>query len=259
MMYRSLLFVPSVTKMLQKIPSFTADSFIVDLEDSISEDNKEEALDSLVSFLSTNHRNIFVRLDRNHMYEELRALKSLGIEGLMLPKFEDPSDFDDYIPYLECLKIIALIETPLGAVNTDKIAACRWVDALALGAEDYTASIGMKSTPEFLMQVRSRLIMYGRAYDKCIYDTPSFETKDMGKLECEVKLSRDMGFDGKLAINPKQIDPINRLFVSYDYDKLQYLIDEYEKAGKAVVMIDGMPYEKMHIKRFKKIITERIR
>ncbi len=60
---RSLLFVPSVEKMMNKIAGFAADGYIIDLEDSIPMERKKEALDALVNFLNTSPEKIFVRLD----------------------------------------------------------------------------------------------------------------------------------------------------------------------------------------------------
>lgn len=66
-----------------------------------------------------------------------------------------------------------------------------------------------------------------------------------------------MGFDGKLAINPRQLAYIKKAFFGGDLAAMQEIIDLYEKEQKAVLMIDGKAYEKMHIAHMKKIIKEK--
>ena len=242
---------------MSKIPALTADGFIIDLEDSINEEEKSNALKLLSSYLSERPEssNIYVRLNKTYFKEEAIALNSFNV-GFMLPKFETPDDYSCIEGIWNQHKIIALVETPIGVINIQQIAQCQWVDAIAFGAEDYTASVNMLNDDALLLPVKSSLIISAKAYGKKIFDTPSFKINDHDAFEKEVSNSVSLGFDGKLLINPKHIEYVNKCFADADLDRLAHIISEYEKSGEAVVVIDGKVYEKMHISRFKRIIKE---
>lgn len=256
-MLRSLLFVPAKEKMMSKIPALTADGFIIDLEDSINEDEKSDALKLLCSYLSehTELSNIFVRLNKTRFEEEAIALNGFNV-GFMLPKFEKPEEFSRIDGIWNQHELIALVETPMGVINIQQIAQCLWVDAIAFGAEDYTANVNMLNDDVLLLPVKSTLIVSAKAYGKKIFDTPSFKINDQDAFEKEVLNSVSLGFDGKLAISPKHIQYINDTFNSSDLNYIKSVVARYEADGNAVVVIDGKVYEKMHINRLKKIIKE---
>ena len=254
---RSLLFVPANEKMLGKIPSFSADAYIVDLEDSISPGKKEDALKNVIEFLKYHRKNIFVRLDSALIANQVSALSGCDFDGYMLPKFEAPENFAHFIDEFSRRKIIALIETPAGLVNVRETASCSWVDGLAFGAEDYTSCTGMKNSHELLYAHKSRLVMFAKAFRKLVFDTPCFVLNDDEKFFAEVQASVDMGFNGKLAVHPKQIETINKLFLrESDRDFMRSIIARYEASGEAVISVDGKIYEKMHIAEFKRILGE---
>ena len=257
-MIKSLLFVPATEKMINKIEGFNADAYIVDLEDSIEDSKKEEALSIASKMLpSISKCNLFVRVNKPSFEKEIEALKSLGNIGFMLPKFERVEEYSKVESILENHEVIALIETPLGITNAKEIAECKWVNALAFGAEDYTAVTNIKNDDTFLLYQKSLLVNIGRAYNKKVYDTPSFQLYDENKFEEEVMNSVDFGFDGKLAINPKQVNTINESFRRLNIEYLKKIIYEYETRGEAVCVIDGKVYEKMHISHIKRIIKEK--
>lgn len=256
-MLRSLLFVPAKEKMLNKIASFTADGYIIDLEDSIGEEEKGNALNSVITFLNERHDtpNLYVRLNKIRFEEEAIALNHFDV-GFMLPKFEILDDYSKFRDVWDQHGVIALIETPMGVLNAHETAKCTWIDALAFGAEDYTASVNMLNDDVMLRPVKSILVMTAKAYNKKVFDTPSFKLNDENEFEQEVKNAVSLGFDGKMAISPKHIQFINDTFNSSDIDYMKSVISRYEADGNAVVVIDGEVYEKMHISRFKKIIKE---
>lgn len=254
----SLLFVPAKAKMLDKIAISTADAWIIDLEDSIAHDEKDVALSAAVNFLRVSHRaeDCFVRIDREFMAEEVNALQGLKLRGFMVPKVEDCDFIDGFKGAFEGRENIALIETPRGLVEINSIANNKHIAALAFGAEDYTAAVNMQNTDGNLTALKSRIIMYAKAYGKDAYDTPSFGINDVVKADAEAQRSADLGFDGKMAIHPKLISGINRAFKMHDIERMRQIVFSYEKRGEAVLVLDGNVYEKMHIDRFRRIIRE---
>ena len=255
----SLLFVPAKPKMMRKIKSLHADGYIIDLEDSIEPQNKKEALMDLLNELPEvllHAKNIIVRLNKDNYIEEMSKLNSYDVD-FMLPKFENFLEYKDIVKLCNNHKFYALIETPLGMVNLKDTASNQYISGLAFGAEDFTACVGMKNDISYLMYQKSMLITYAKAYGKTVYDTPSFQLYDYEHFKIEVNNAVDLGFDGKMAINPKHISYINDSFSEVNLEKIREIVDIYEKKQSAVLTFNGKVYEKMHIDHMKKIIKER--
>ena len=258
MIYRSLLFVPARKKMLNKIVELHAEAYIIDLEDSISKDKKDEALDALCDFLESNRdiKNIYIRVNNDRLFIEMKRIREYSNVGIMLPKFEDSKQYYQFEKDLLNHRVIALVETPLGVINALSIASCSWVEALAFGAEDYTTAMGMKNDTRLLLYAKSALLVAAKANGKAIYDTPSLQISDENLFKMEVQNAVDMGFDGKMAIHPKQIEDIHKMFSGMSIKELMRIIEAYDNAGSAVTVIEGKVYEKMHIERMRKLIHE---
>jgi len=256
--FRSLMFVPAVEKMLRKIIQYNADAYIIDLEDSIIESDKSDALERCVAALNEMNsvENIFVRLNKNLAVIELERLKKFKGLGFMLPKFESAEDYAEFCNKLKGHYTIALVETPKGVVNISSIAMCKNIDAIAFGAEDYTASVNMKNEDGYLNGIKLQIVANAKAFNKKVFDTPSFKVGDEKSFECEVDNSVSLGFDGKLLIHPKHIEYINNAFGCADIDYMRKVVEAFEKSGEAVFVYDGKVYEKMHITRFKRVIKE---
>lgn len=255
---KSLLFVPAKDKMLAKIPSLNADAYIIDLEDSIPEEEKANALNRTVNYIDSlaSASNIIVRINSNHAERELYELSKFSEIGFMLPKFEKKNPYSVQAELLKGRYTIALIESPKAFAELQSICETEYINALAFGAEDYTAKVNMENNVDYLFFQKSILVTYAKAYDLQIYDTPSFKINDDSEFEREVKNAMALGFDGKMAISPKHVQFINETFNSNDLDYMKSVISRYEADKNAVVVIDGKVYEKMHINRLKKIIKE---
>lgn len=255
---KSLLFIPVQEKFLSKPLPEAADAIIFDLEDSVLKESKSAALDMLSDYMEKCQckDKLYVRLDREFMKEQTAILNRFDIRGYMIPKMEDSKVLDEITGEYK-KKIIALIETPLGFVNLKNIAESDRIESLAFGAEDYTTQTNMLNVFDNIYFYRSRLVMYAKAFGKKVYDTPSFNYLDLKELEEETIKVQNMGFDGKLAIHPKQLDVINRVFADYDYEYLRYVLAEYKRQGVAVLKLDGKVYELPHINRIKRILQEK--
>lgn len=244
--------------MLRKIQNLDADAYIIDLEDSISEKEKEQALEETENFLHTMNiaRDLFVRVNLSSMDKEMKRLNQFADIGYMIPKFEVKNEIIDLVCNLGNRKIIALVETPKGLADINQIASYEWVNAIALGGEDYTAAMNMENSMQMLYYAKSRIVMYSKAHKKQVFDTPSFVLDNDDLLVEEITNAERMGFDGKLAISPRHIEKINKIFGKHDIEEMKKIVFLYEKSGEAVFKFEGKIYEKMHIARMKKIIQE---
>lgn len=255
---RSLLFVPAEERRLAKIGKTNADAYIIDLEDSIDEKNKDIALEETIKFL--NHHffeNLFVRINKDRHLEELKRLQNYSV-GFVLPKMQSDKDYSDANEFLQNRKVIVLIESSKALMNINLIAAIPWIYALAFGAEDFTATSGFINDNKNLFVPKSMVSIAAKAYEKFVYDSPCFKLHDNSELKEELTQAIGLGYDGKLAIHPKQIDLINRSFQMQNINYLEDIVNRYDQSGKSVCEIDGFVYEKMHIDNMrKKIIKEK--
>lgn len=256
--YHSLLFVPANSDMLSKIENINADAVIIDLEDSIRGKDKDKALVEAELFL--NHysfdKDIFVRINPDRSEQEINVLNKFCITGYMLPKAENNKDIIEFCKLSSEKKLIALIETLGGVIGIREIAANSCVNMIAFGAEDYTAQTGIRNEDEFLSYVKSKIVLYAKAYGKKVFDTVSINITDKEKYCREAQKSRDYGFDGKLTIHPMQVEVVNNVYKGDDIDYYRYILDEYDKNDRAILKLDGRIYEKPHIERIRKIIQE---
>ena len=254
---QSILFVPAKAKTLAKIASSEADAYIIDLEDSIADGEKDNALSLAVDYLKAcEGQTCFVRVDRRYMEAQMAALRPLAFRGFMIPKTESCDFIDLYADHFARREIMALIETPLGMAKIDSIARHEKIAALAFGAEDYTAAANMQNTEENLLPLKSRIVMFAKAYGKCVYDTPSFNITNVACANAEALHSASLGFDGKLAIHPGLILGIKSAFGLHDMASVQRIVSAYESQGEPVMLFEGKVYEKMHIDRLKRILKE---
>lgn len=254
--FKSLLFVPAKAKMLAKLATMGKCAYILDLEDSIIPDDKAKALKLVSDFLSENNANKgFVRINAENSEAELNELAKYKT-GFVLPKFENPEHYEKSLDILREHDVIALVETPLGVVNIERIARTQWVDAIAFGAEDYTAAVNMENKIDFLQYQKSRLVTFAKAYNKFVYDTPSFKLDDENEFKREVDNAVALGFDGKMAISPKHLAYINESFRHYDLSYIKSVTEQFEASGLGVLVIEGHIYEKPHIERLKRILRE---
>lgn len=254
--FKSLLFVPAKAKMLAKLATMGECAYILDLEDSIVPDDKAQALKRVSDFLSEHYSNKgYVRINADNSEAELNELAKYET-GFVLPKFENPEYYERSLDILKEHDVIALVETPLGVVNIERIAKTQWIDAIAFGAEDYTAAVNMENKIDFLQYQKSRLVTYAKAYNKFVYDTPSFKLDDVNEFKREVDNAVALGFDGKMAISPKHLAYINESFRRYDLAFIKSVTEQFEASGLGVLVIEGHIYEKPHIERLKRILRE---
>lgn len=257
---KSLLFVPAMPSKIKKAFQYNADAIIFDLEDSIKKNSKKQALLDLIEALTKYENNdmkaIFVRVNSETMEFELEQLEKTGkiITGYVIPKTEGNWSLRNINGINK--QITALIETPKGFVNLHEIAASDTVDAIAFGAEDYCSLTNMENREDFLLPLKIDIVKHARAFNKSCYDTISKEVKKTQKLEDDIRISKELGFDGKLAIHPIQVDIINNTFTILDVDKIKRIISKFEENDNGVLVDEGEIYERPHIELLKRKIGQ---
>ena len=248
---RSMLFVPGNNeKMIYNAARTDADAIIFDLEDSVVESSKQQARDVINKILKTelfDKFHIFVRLnDRysNHLQQDVFQLVNEKITGFIFPKSftkEDILYFEEILASAESaagftagtFKILPLLETASSILHAEEICrASLRIIAIVFGSEDFCADIrGIHDeTHAALLVPRALCVMAARSAGVIPIDTTHVNIHDLEDLEQNLKLGRNLGFEGKLLLHPKEIELTNKYFTpsKQEYEKQQSL---YEKGG----------------------------
>lgn len=262
---RALLFMPgdSLRKM-QKGASLGVDSLILDLEDSVTLDQKAVARQTVVEALRTldfgkSERLIRINsLNTRLFQDDLSATIGAHPDGYVIPKVESAEQVQYVSHWLDvaerdydwppgAINLIVIVESALGIVNLREIvSADRRVSALAFGAEDFASSIGAtrSAAGTEVLYARSAVVTYASAFGLSAIDTPFVNLQDDEGLAWDAAFAAQMGYSGKFAIHPRHIAPIEHAFnpteaaISY----AQRLLDanrQQQADGTGVFQLDG--------------------
>ncbi|HVS85183.1 MAG TPA: CoA ester lyase [Gaiellaceae bacterium] len=219
---RSCLAVPgSNERMLAKAAALPADEVVVDLEDAVAPSDKERARELAVAALRSGFRGT-AALRANARgtawwEDDLRAAAEAGAEVVVLPKVESPEDVAAAAELLIAgTGIEALVETARGVAEVERIAAAgHGLEALLFGPADFAASVGI---PVLTIgagswdYVLARIVVAARANGLQAVDGPHAVLDDEPGLLASAQRAVSFGFDGKWAIHPSQIEPLNAAF-----------------------------------------------
>jgi len=268
---RSLLYLPGARpEMYPKALKSGTDIVCVDLEDAVSADVKDETRANVFALFAEPYDSNVERLIRLNGVEtdagkaDLEALSQaeIPLDGVVIPKCADP----DHVTMVEDaawsrhpdLRIHPLIESAQGAEAAFDIAAASpRVGFIMLGSQDMATSLRADHAWEPLLYTRSRLVAAAAAHGKDVLDAPYFDIGDLDGLADETEKVRALGFVGKSAIHPKQIETINGIFSpnADEVDRARNLVAKFEGQDLAAVMIDGEFMEPPIIARLKRIIA----
>ncbi len=259
-----MMFVPGNNPaMMQDAFIYGPDSIMLDLEDSVTMAEKDAARLLVYNALTTidyGNTEMVVRinpLSTPYGKKDIEAVVKAGVDVIRMPKTETADEVKEVECEIErvereigCLgrtKIMAAIESTLGVVNAYSIAvASKRMMGIALGAEDYCANLKAQRSPEGteLLLARQTIVVAARAAGIDALDTVYSNLNDMETFRREVELIKQLGFDGKSIINPRQIEVVNEVFApkQKDIDKALTIIaaiKEAEKRGSGVIAVNG--------------------
>lgn len=251
---RSLMFVPAHNqKLLDSSVRRDADVLLLDIEDSVPPVEKQKARDNILEFVKRSDLNgklIFPRVNDRESGELLKDLYQLtvkGVHGFMYPKSDKEEDvyfvgklletieYEKGIP-IGTFKLIPLIETAGAVMNIQEICkACTRVVAVAFGCEDYVTSLKGKHDAEgqSIFFARNAIVNAARATGVLPIDTVHIKVHDLEDLEKNLILSKNLGFEGMLVLNPKELPLVNGYF-SPSEDEVAWATEMVELAEEAV-------------------------
>lgn len=277
---RTMMFIPGNNPgMMRDAHLYGADSLMFDLEDSVKLAEKDTARFLVYNALKTiNYGNIelVVRvnpLDTDHGKADIEAMVCAGVNIIRLPKSETAQDIIDVDNYItECEKkhgipvgstgMMAAIESALGILNAKEIAhASDRLIGIAIGAEDYVTDLKTTRTTSGveLFAARAQLLIAARSAGIAALDTVYSDVNNEEGFRKEVQLIKDMGFDGKSVINPRQIAPVVEIFTpsAKDIEKSERIIEalkEAETKGLGVVSLNGKMIDKPVVLRAQRML-----
>jgi citrate lyase subunit beta/citryl-CoA lyase len=235
------MYVPGNNpRMLNSAGMYDCDCLVFDLEDSVTLAAKDDArflVKNALKHLSFGEAELWVRINKTTAKEDISAIKYGNPHGICLPKTEEKEDMVILQNILEEEELngymMPIIETARGVENAAEIAcATENVIALAFGAEDFTQDIGGKRTWDSLLYPRSRLVVAATAHGIQALDTIYPDIQDIDGLREETCKIMAMGFQGKGAIHPSQIEVIHQCFTPTDkeIEEAQAILEAVEKA-----------------------------
>ncbi|GKV64486.1 MULTISPECIES: HpcH/HpaI aldolase/citrate lyase family protein [Sporosarcina] len=272
MLLRSLLFVPGNNeKVIAKAEQLPADVIIYDLEDAVALDQKADARERVCAALSATAKSVVVRvnsMETPYFLDDIQAVASVKadtIRAIMLPKTNRDADvmaLDQLLTSLDVpanVEILPLLETALGVQNAFDIGCSSdRVKRLAFGSVDFGLDIGATLTAEGteLLYARSRIVLASRAAElQKPIDTVFVDFRDTAGLEKEAVMVKGLGFGGKLAIHPAQVDSVNSIFQPTQAEKEEAaeIMAYVEEHGAAVFQLHGKMVDEPIIKRARQI------
>lgn len=274
-----MLYVPGISeKMLGKAVTCGADSVLLDLEDSVAPDKKAEARELVKNILAEDFGSITKTVRINGMntpfaLDDLKTIIPAKPDAVRIPKIETKEDVekaDEVISSIEeesgievgSVKIHAMIETALAVENAFEIAkSSARIDAITIGGQDLTADMGIAKTESGIeiMYARQRIVMAAKVARVAAIDTVYADVQNEEGLIKETQLIKDLGFDGKAVIHPRQIEPIHKVFnpTEAEIAKAQEIVDAFEKAqaeGVGVFTIGSKMIDAPVVMRAQKVL-----
>lgn len=264
---RCMLFVPALApERFAKALASGADAICIDLEDAIAPSRKAEARDILIDYLSGKDgcdARIWLRInpvETKAGEDDLAALEKLRQRfSLLLPKIEAPDILDAVAARLGSARLIAIVETALGLSRVETLAGAGGALAgLLFGPGDLSASLGCAPDWDALLYARSRTVLAARAAGIDVLDGPYFHLADTSGVEREARAAAALGFDGKIAVHPKQVAPIMAGFMPGDdeIDRARRVLDIFADERVGVATIDGRLVDGPLIENARRVIRK---
>lgn len=280
---RSLMFVPAHSdKLLESASKVNTDVLLFDIEDSVQpERNKQIARDKLLAKIKGGKyegRTIFPRIndrESGQLLKDVMQLTVSEVDGFMYPKAKRGEDiyfFDKLLETIEfekgyeigTFKIIPLIETASAVMNVQEIcSASKRVVAIAYGSEDFITDLqGIHDEQhQSLFTPRAMIAMAARAHNIIPIDTVHVRVKDLEDLEVNLKVSKNLGFEGMLVLNPIELDLVHKYYSPSEEElihsrEILKLDKEARKNNQGVAIMKGKFIGPPFVAKAKRILSK---
>ena len=262
---RTMIFLSAQKPGLIKDPLiYGADSLMLDLEDAVAENQKDAARFSLYHALKTvdyGDTEVIVRingLDTPHWREDVRVCVAAGADGVRIAKCESAGDVIAVERAVEAAEeefrkekgrtlLMAALESPKGILNAQEIAAASGrMFGIAISGGDLrrTMQVSPVRGGIELNTARGLVVLAARAAGVQCFDTVFTDLNDEEGFRAEVLLDKQMGFDGKSLVNPRQIAALHEIYAPSEKEitaaeKIVRAVRENSAKGVGVFTVDG--------------------
>lgn len=273
---RSLLYLPgSNLRALDKARTLPTDGLILDLEDAVAPAAKASARAQIAAAVTQGgygKRELLVRVNgpSTEWYrQDLAAVARLPLDGVVLPKIESAEQIRTAVAVLDeagapaHLPVWIMAETPLCVLRIDSIAGAHArLAGIMLGTADLAKDLRARDTRDRapLLTALSLCVLAARAHGLQVLDSVYMDLEDAAGFLAVCEQGRDLGFDGKTLIHPKQIAIANRVFTpsATEIGRARALLaawEQAEAAGKGVVVVDGRLVERLHVEAARRLLA----
>jgi citrate lyase subunit beta/citryl-CoA lyase len=273
---RSVLYLPgSNARALEKARGLPADALVLDLEDAVAPAAKEEARARVVEALARGGfapREVVIRVNGPATpwgAGDLAAAARSGADGVLLPKVEDAASVRAAEEGLARagapapLALWAMIETPRGVLAASAIAgATPRLACLVAGTSDLVKDLGARQVPDRtpVLASLSLILLAARAHGLAALDGVHLDLDDARGLVRACAQGRDLGFDGKTLVHPRQIEAANRAFAptAEEVALAIRIVEAHREAGargEGVTVVDGRLVEALHVEAARRLIA----
>lgn len=277
-LFRSLIFVPgNNSRFLEKAKNIQADIVCFDLEDSVPDEEKNNARKLIQDALKLHQSyksSIFVRTNSprsGKIPDDLKAIIQKGIDGIVIPKVNNVAEIKkieknllllEKNRKLKPIQIIPSIESAEGVVNTYNIASySKRIQAVVFGVFDLLNDLGIEYSKdsEGGKYSRAKIPVDAKAAGVSAIDAIWQDLKDIKGLEKDCKVGKDLGYAGKSIIHPDQILTTHQIFYPSKKEiqwaeKVYKFYLESTKKGKGATTIDGKMIDEVHFKQAKTVL-----
>ena len=278
-LWRSMLFIPAHRDdFVGKASQRGADAYVLDLEDSVPEAQKNEAREAVVSaadIVAQDGAAALVRINQglSQATADLEACVHPGVQAIVVPKVVSGSQLQELSEHIDKLeakrsitqghtRLIAQIECVHGLANLDDIAgSSNRLLGMSLGSEDFSASAGMEPTPEGLLAPNQAIVFACRRAAISPFGFPASiaDYSDIDRFRNTIQFARQLGFVGALCIHPSQVAILNEEFAPSDaeIERARALIAAYEQGlseGKGAIEFQGSMVDAPVVARAREVL-----
>jgi len=257
---RTMLFVPaSRPRAIEKARTLDCDFIILDLEDSVLPEDRDKARQAAVDAVKAGFdgRPCAIRINgegrRDHGLDMV-AVRAAAPPYVIVPKVVEARQVHD-VHLVTQRQIIAMIESPTGLVNAQRIAREPGVMALLAGTNDLRRGLGVPpDAPRGAVSLALQsIVLAARAAGIAVFDGVYNRLDDLDGLARDCEEGRQIGFDGKSIIHPSHIDVVNRAFSPSEpaLHDAKALIEAYTGGAQRY---DGRMIEAMHVEEARMLV-----
>lgn len=278
---RSVLYVPaSNERAMNKASQTGADCLIIDLEDAVAPEAKEDARARAVDFIRAGvfgETDVVVRInaqDSPWSSRDLEAVAAVAPHAVLLPKVNSGADVMAVCKSLDSagapasVRLWAMVETPVALLGVQSIASAASLprsrlECLVMGLNDLAkeTSVRLVSGRQPMLHWLSATVLAARAQGLSVIDGVFNALNDATGLREECRQARDFGFDGKTLIHPNQVAIANRAFMPDDEEisHARSVVLAFSEPGNTKIgalQVDGRMVERLHLQWAERILAQ---